>query len=284
MSDLTKGIRTIFGSKTFKTPEKKLGAFEEYGYTSPDGDPVPEEYLCRITSKRNQATVVALLQESVSLHVESQWGPALSDMISSVANKIVEAGSGGRLSAVTRATSRRMWLGTQPITITLRLKFQAIKDAVREVVEPARLLQCMALPSGPRSGDEAEGKYGWISGIQKQIPFLAPPGPNPYSITDILNNQTITKSEQFKHLEGLIGGDQIMVEIGRFLTFSNVIVKSATPVFPIAFTPEGNPVRSEVSVTFQTYEMMTVEDLNDAYTKNSAINTDSLQAFYGYEK
>lgn len=264
------GIKTVFGQNTSRTRiNKNLVGLTEYGYITPDGDPVPAEYLCRITSYQNHATVVAPLQEDVTLHVESHWGPACPELISTLAQRISNAVTGGRLSAVTRATSRRIWMGTQPIKITLRLKFQAIADAFREVVEPTRLLQCMALPRGPRSADEP-GEAGWIGGIQKTIPFLSPPGPTPFSIEGILNLRGVTENRVFQLVEGLMGGDKIMVEIGTFLTFPNVIITSATPVIPIAFTPEGNPVRSEVSVTFETYEMMTVEDLNDAYKKTSA--------------
>jgi len=258
--------------ETFRT---KVGAggvgttkLTEYGYT-PDGSPVPDEYLCRVTSIRNQATVVAPLQDSVTLRVESYWGPAVPTSVSELANKVFQFASQGRMSAITRATTRRIWMGTRPVVLTLRLMFQAVEDAFREVVEPTRLLQCMALPRGPRSADEP-GEEGWVGGAQKVVPFLAPPGPTPFSLEGVLNLRGVNESRLLQYVEGLKGGDKIMVEIGRFLTFPNVIITSVSPTIPIAFTPEGNPVRSEVSVTFETYEMMTVEDLNDAFKKTTA--------------
>ncbi len=260
-------IRAVFGSRTFSQEDsQKAGAFSEFGYV-PDGDPVPEEYLCRISSYQHRATVVAPLQESITLHVESFWAPAIPTGIFDLANKVFQFTTGGRMSAITKATSRRIWQGSRPIVITLKLTFHAIEDAVKEVVMPTKLLQSIALPRGPLSQQQSKGL---TEDFQNIVPFLAPPGPTPYTTSGILSLRSVNESRAAKFIEKESnGGDKIMVEIGRFLTFSNVVVISSTPVIPIAFTKDGDPVHSEVSVTFETYEMMTVDDLNNAYRKTT---------------
>jgi hypothetical protein len=76
-------------------------------------------------------------------------------------------------------------------------------------------------------------------------------------------------------VEGLKGGDKIMVELGRFVTFFNVIVREVSATVPIKFDPLGNPVSATVNMVFETYEMMTVEGLSDAYRKTAASTNDT---------
>ena len=108
MSDLTKSIRAVFGSNTTKTTLHRASPFKELGYVNPDGDRVPDEYLVRISSRRHNTTVIAPLQEDTTLHVESFWGPVIPKGLLEALDKITQTASGGRVSIVTKATSRRM--------------------------------------------------------------------------------------------------------------------------------------------------------------------------------
>lgn len=266
MSDLMKRIRAVFGSNTSKTAFNKAFPFRELGYVNPDGDRVPDEYLVRISSRRHNTTVVAPLQENISMHTESFWGPAVPKGLLEAMDKLLQGASGGRASLITKATTRRMWYGSSPIRMQLHLVFQAYEDPVREVVEPTRILQSMALPA---LSLQTETETIW-RGIEKEFPILAPPGPTPYNPEGLLREGGKINSKIGERLQKFAGGDEILVEIGQFLTFSSVVVTSVTPTIPAMFNPNGNPVRSEVSITFETYEMMTVEDLSKVYNKTNA--------------
>jgi hypothetical protein len=110
-----------------------------------------------------------------------------------------------------------------------------------------------------------------------KLPFLGPPGPTPFTTEGVLNLQRASSElgDTTGIVEGLKGGDKIMVELGRFLTFYNVIVREVTATVPIKFDQHGSPVSATVLVIFETYEMMTVEGLSDAYQKTIASPNDT---------
>lgn len=255
---------TSFGSsqKVEKFTRTSSGMME-YGY-SPDGRPVPDEFLIRVSSIRNQATIVAPMQESIGFEVVSQWGPACPKSLFGLWNNVVQALSIGEMSFVTKAMSRRIWIGSSPIRIGLKLRFESVEDPVREVVEPVRILQCMALPSEAQKGEKAGDFWG---GVQQVVPFLAPPGPTPFTPEGLLNLKVL--NPLVTYLEESKSGDKIMVEVGKFLTFPNVILHKVSCSVPAAFTTEGDPIRAEVAIAFETYEMMTSQDLSNAFSKSS---------------
>ena len=261
-------------TRTQRTPKRLSIDFNEYGYVMPDGDRIPEEYLVRITSYKNNCTVIAPIQEDITLKVESRWEPFIPTSILASANLIVQATTAGARSVITRATTRRMWMGTSPMSLSLRLKFEAIADPFTEVVEQCRLLQAMACPSEPAS---AQGDFGGVYDSLKRgqfkeaaskLPGVHPPGPTPFSLAGVLTGQksydTMSKADVE---ESAKGGDFIMIELGRFLTFWNVIISTNNVTFKSKFDPNGDPISSEVEVLFETYEMPTVESLKKSYTK-----------------
>jgi len=246
----------------------------EYGYVVADGKKLPPEYLVRITSYRNQCRIIGILQEEVKTRVESRWEPLVPTSLLATGNILLQAVTRGKRALVTKATSRRVWMGSTPITISLNLKFQAVKNSFREVVEPCRLLQSIALPSEPGEATDWEGlktsETEKITEAASKLPALKPPGPTPFTLEGILNaassNNELTPS---KIKEGLKGGDYIVVEFGRFLTFRNVIVREVAVAHHIKPDPDGNPVSANVNLVFETYEMMTTESLKNAYDKDS---------------
>lgn len=251
---------------------KKFG-FYKIGYIYADGLPkVPDEYLVKITSIRNRCTVIAPLQEAISLRVESRWEPFIPADLLSRANIIVQAGTGlfgERRSLVTRATSRRIWQGSTPVTMSLRLKFEAIKDAYREVVLPGRMLQSMALPSDPSAKYAAGQDIGKLEALISLA--LKPPGPNPFSLDDVLSgNKSFSAMNESEVRDSTKSGDFIMIEIGRFLTFFNVIIRESEVSYKTKFAEGGDPIEAEANVIFETYEMMTMESLKDSYDKYTA--------------
>jgi hypothetical protein len=264
------------GSESFAKRGTGSG-FISVGYINPDGRQIPEEYLIKITSIRNKCTIIAPIQEQLEMLVESKWEPFVPSSLLKEGNILLQALTGSKRSLITKASSRRIWVGSSPMTISINMKFNAVVDPFSEVAEPCRLLQSIALPSDPSGGEGLDvasslsGVEDWdISKVWKSIsngPLLLPPGPSPFTLDGILNlrsmagsNKTIDDIE--KHLNG---GDIIVVEIGRFLMFYNVIVQSAKPTVQPMFDPDGFPVSASVSMVFETYEMMTTEELSKSY-------------------
>jgi len=259
------------------------GTFREYGYVFPDGDPIPPEYLVKITSYRNNCTIIAPVQEDIKLAVESYWEPTIPTSILRAANTAIQLDQGGKRSAITSATTRRLWQGTSPMTITVPLKFECTKDPYIEVLEPCRLLQTIALPSDPVSDRKpvspadlgkafATFSFGEVAEelkkIVSQFPLLRPPGPSPFVAEGLLNGQTnYTQTSQSMVRKQSRHGDFIMVEFGTFLTFWNVIVKSGGVSFKTKFGSDGYPVSADAEIVFETYEMPTKESLEYSYTK-----------------
>jgi len=266
---------TTFFSVGRETPGKGFNLVE-YGYQA-DGEGVPPEYLVRISSLRNRCTVVGVLQEDIQTRVESVWEPFINASMLTTGNMLIQALTGSQSSMISKATSRRLWQGSTPMVISLKLKFEAVNNTFTEVVEPCRLLQCMALPSEPANfrGVSLQavwdtGKDLFTGGLTKalsNIPFLIPPGPTPFTTEGILsaNKRTMGKID----MEDSTGGDKIFIEIGRFLSFWNIIVKEVPIVHHLKFDSSGNPISAEAQVVFETYEMCTVQSLEDSYNKKN---------------
>jgi len=277
VKDNTTGADSGARSRTKRMPRRLSVGFKKYGYITPDGKPIPEEYLVRITSYKHNATVIAPLQEDINLRVESRWESFIPTSLLARANILTQAVTASERSFITQATSRRIWMGTSPMVIALRLRFEAVSDPFAEVVEPSRLLQSMAIPSDPSTNFSKLGEVGkslqagnyWD--VISKLPGLKPPGPTPFSWDNLLSGQKSYPSMSQSDVESsLRGGDFIMIEVGRFLTFWNVIVRENTVNYKGKFDPNGDPISSECEVVFETYEMPTVEGLRRSYTKVSA--------------
>ena len=258
-----------------KTAQPRNAIPVEYGYTVADGKKLPPEYLVRITSYRNWCTIIGILQEEIRTRVESRWEPFVPTSLLATGNILLQALTGGKRALVTKATSRRVWMGSTPLLLSLNLKFQAVENAFNEVIEPCRLLQSIALPSEPGSAVDWEGlkkdaKVGGLIEAASKLPALGPPGPSPFTLEGILN--TVSSHNELTPSgikEGLKGGDYIEVQLGRFLTFRNVILKEVSVAHHIKPDPQGNPISANVNLIFETYEMMTNESLKKAYNKSS---------------
>ena len=232
-------------------------ALREYGYV-PDGKRIPDAYLVRISSLRNAATITSPLQEDINLKLESHWSSLLPTGLLQQADKAAQLFTGGKVSLITKATSRRVWTGSSPLILSLKLRFEAIFDPYNEVVNPIRILSAMALPK-----ETNLQKEGLVSGAINELPFLGPPGPSPF-LTEGVLTKSGNKATTF--LDSLQGGDNIQIELGRFLTFYDVIIKSVSPTIPIKFDSFGNPVSAIVNIVFETYEMLTAESFGDSFT------------------
>ena len=252
--------------KTSAPGNAKSVKFQKVGYV-PDGVKLPSEYLVSITSYRSRTTVTGILQDDMMIGVESIWEPFIPTEQYGPADSLVQALSASKWSLVSKATSRRKWKGSTPLEISMMLKFRAVEDAFKEVVEPCRILQGLALPSEGKDAQELKT----LSDARKAIPFLAPPGPSPFTTEDLLNRASgrIQDIKQDQILQGLRGGDLIVLKFGRFLTLFNVILKSAKANYAPRFDNRGNPIAADITLVFESYEVMTSESLASAYTKNT---------------
>jgi hypothetical protein len=260
----------------------------QYGYR-PDGQPLPLEYLSRVTSIRNRATVISPLQEDILLRVDSRWEPLVPMSLLLAGQAIVQALTKGRRSLISRATSRRIWTGTSPMVLSLKMRFEAVENAANEVREPVRILQSIALPSEPWASGQKMSESNKDQSILDSVrgythlPMLSPPGPTPFTLTGIINRRDPSHDlgDTTSLIEGLKGGDKIMIELGRFLTFYNVIVRNVSAIVPIKFDTNGDPISATVNVVFETYEIMTAESLQHTYKKTAVSGANTSQGLGG---
>jgi hypothetical protein len=162
--------------------------------------------------------------------------------------------------------------------VSLRLKFEAVKDAYLEVVEPCRLLQTMAVPSDPATNREPINfseissnlkrfRLGKVGEAISNFPALVPPGPSPFTWNELLSGQiNYTEKNQQDFLESTHKGDFIIIELGTFLTFWNVIIREDAVSYKTKFDNRGYPISAEAEIRFETYEMPTKESLEYSYT------------------
>lgn len=255
--------------KRTELEQQTRAGMKEYGYINPDGKALPQDYLVRVTSLRNEASVISPIQEPLRMKSTSKWDAFIPT--SALGNQALQAATGRAL--LTQAMSRRIWSGSSPLILSLHLQFQAIKDSFMEVTEPVRCLQSMALPSDPSRGQGVQtkkfpavamsGGKGIVKAV-KGLPLLIPPGPTPFQLNGMLD---IGKGIDAFVAKWGGNGDLIIIEWGRLLTFNNVIIQEVSPVIYNMFDPSGNPIKATVDVVFETYEMQTVESLEKAFSK-----------------
>jgi hypothetical protein len=113
------------------------------------------------------------------------------------------------------------------------------------------------------------------SEIAGPLPFLAPPGPSPFSLegTAIYNwlekHQGNKYFRAIKHVAEHLGeGDIISVRVGDFITFPSVIVKDVNPVFNTRMDTTGKPISAVVTIVIQTYEILTRQAIQKAVFSN----------------
>jgi hypothetical protein len=273
----------MVGTSAMVGPQRSA-APTEYGYI-PDGEGVSPEYLVRITSYRGWCTVVGVLQEDIVTKVESRWEPFIPTTLLNIGNILTQAVTRGKKSIITKATSRRLWQGSTPMTLSLNLKFQAVNDPSREVVQPCMILQSIAAPSEPANATSLAEVFTAAENLDlkgvgdavSKLPFLSPPGPTPFNLEGILNLQKSHNELSPSEIkEELKGGDLIEIQIGRLMFFRNVILSSVQVAHHVKMTSQGDVISADVNLIFETYEMITVESLKEIYNKSTmSKNTNS---------
>jgi len=203
---------------------------------------VDPKYLVRISSSTvggggggyQPWTIEATLQEKIKITTTSEWSNV---SLFPEANKgyLAEAVAATGWSLANTFSSRRRWVGSSPIIIDMKLRFEAEVNAWSEVTKACAKLQGLTCPT--RGLDGLGGSF-----------FLRPPGPNPWNLN--------------------WPGEIIFINIGNgWLTFNNVIVNEVTTDFENRMSANG-PIGATVNIRLSTYELITKEGLEKAYGAN----------------
>jgi hypothetical protein len=184
----------------------------------------------------NSFTVYGYLQDKITLNASADWQGLTQSMPSGIQEALRAGNTLGQAflnrTTVTTLQTRRIWMGSSPISVTMKLKFEAFNDVEREVVLPCTLLQGLLLPRG---------------GIGNTI-GLIPPGPSPFNV----NLKGESESERNENITLDVGGG--------FLKFPSVIVKDVQVTYENRMSENG-PIGAEVVLVIETYQMLTREDL-----------------------
>jgi hypothetical protein len=231
----------------------------EYSGYGPDvTGQVPNEYIIKVRNTKNWI-IKGVMQEAFKISVGSKWDSLVPTNFGTLVNAVTQITTGRTL--LTKWMTRRMWVGTTPLNFQVTLKFNAVKDEWSEVVRPCMRLQQMAMPSLP-------GKTGSIYDL---IPLIQPPGPSPFNLGEFINptqgGSTSLPDPTLVNNVFTGAGDRIIIEIGKFIRFDNVILTKVDVAYSPRLTKMGFPINSIATISFETYEMMTLEDLETAHVR-----------------
>jgi hypothetical protein len=250
-------------SKTFSTASPIINAVKSFlpivcGVPESVLSGISDRYVLELTANLGGAilgfgvgkpefTIHAYLQDKIVLDASSEWSGVIDDIpgaagLIKTADALMQAATG--LTAVTTVSKQRKWTGSSPISMSFKLKFEAINDVYTEVLLPCMGLQSLTLPRGGLAN----------------ILGLIPPGPSPYTLIQQSKNGGIESR-----------GEQISINIGNFLGFRSVIVKSVKVTYQNRMSKAG-PIGAEVDLAIETWRMLTREELESAYKEKMSIS------------
>lgn len=280
-------IKKVMSAKF--VPDKRSGYLTRtkntgtYGYVPNPTDTTA--YLIKVTSTQ-VGSIRALMQDKFTLRTSADWQP-----FTGVGSNLAGLNEVTALAGTTvfnQFISRRIWNGTQPLSLSVPLKFIAKSNPLTEVLIPSIMLMQMALPSLPiketLSGFHNGGVSEKIVNTINQF-LLRPPGPNPLAQSFLANSLEAAVSDFNKAFDTQLAfnipeGDLITIKIGNFTEFKSVIIKDVVVDFPKKMASNGMPIESSVQLEFETFEIQTKEDMIssfDAYI-DSMVKEDTRQA------
>ncbi len=235
----------------------------EWGPTGTCGYPenrkdVNEYYIVTIHSASLNRTVRALIQTDFVTSVRSTWAEAsitrvLSAMRQEITQAVLSVGLGSQFM------TRRIWHNTTPMQLQLKLKFESVDDAKREVVLPCATLQQLALPAKLRFA----GEKNWLqTGIENVL--IVPPGPNPFYVSE--NAPYIGGGVFSRH-----PGDKITINIGNLMKFESVLVRDVEVSWGRRFNKQGKPINATATIHFESFEIFTKEDIYEGLIKHGGL-------------
>lgn len=175
--------------------------------------------------------VTTSLDQTFSISMGSHWDAPFANVMSELIGK---AGGGAAVAATAAKTfgiemknrnqTAQMWQNSDPVSFSIPFTFIAVKDPKVEVADKVRNLLKLSAPS--------------MEGI-----LLRAPGP--------------TLAGQ------VLGGRQITLHIGEFLTLENCIVKRVDAQFDSIIGEKGIPLKAKVTVDVESYyTCFTVQDVD----------------------
>jgi len=239
-------VNTIVGGASFGNlygPLNTSGGFRSFGWINGDGEALANRYKISIFIG-DKFRVIGLMQDKTSIRISSTWESPSINIDSNVELGVQALGSflNRPISLNTQVMSRRVWRGNSPVEMTLELNFEGLSDSVTEVMMPCALLCKLISPGADNDATVADKSV--------RLPFLSPPGPSPFNPN---------------------GGENVTIWIGSYLKFVNVIVKDINTEFDSRIGVDGNPVGAKATVTFQTYEILTKESIDNVFAVNQPI-------------
>jgi hypothetical protein len=230
----------------FVSPAPTGSSIPIVGY---QGTSVAEEYIITVLSAlsapggQSPIVVRAIMQDEVRMTTGSKWESFLGVITGNPIGNLAEltAQAFFNTSLQNAALSRRIWRGTDPLSLTLNLRFEEEYSSTVEVMQACEALQAMCLPGSSSSTG---------------LGLLIPPGPSPF----VLDATTAGKAS-----------DLIAVYVGRALSFTNVIIKQVDVSYQTRMGTDGFFKAAKVAVTFETYEIVTKNRLRSASPNDGGI-------------
>lgn len=155
------------------------------------------------------------------------------------AEQIVRATTG--LTSVMKYLSGSVWSSGSSMQISIPFVVVAHDNAYLEVTEKIKKLTQLAAPSTSPVGT------------------LIAPGPH-------LANFEQIKSGDFSG-GARLGGDEIILRIGRFMRFTPCVINSVHTTFDTQFDQMGNPIAATINVAFEAFWTTTKEDLEEFFKR-----------------
>jgi hypothetical protein len=172
---------------------------------------------------------IARLQEKIEMRISSEWQSFLPTITNPLMRSLIQTAFPGGGTLDYAMATQRVWTGTKPLSVRLKMIFAEDVSAKEEVMDMCRNLQMLASP----------GTRGLV---------LRAPGPSPYGK---VKDTDIT----------LGGGGDIEIKVGTFLNFSSVIIDDLSVSYHARMSVTGIPIMAEVDMLFSTYQVITKEQI-----------------------
>jgi hypothetical protein len=225
---------------------------------------VPDIYLATLDVKRDGADYLHLttpLPETFSLTISSTFDRPLDQPLSDIKKGPLSKFSSMEKAAATMITgqttkhkllSGAVWVGGCYMQVQLDFVLHAYNSTRTDVMD--KVIQLMALASPSENGPGG---------------LLRPPGPTVANLDALFTgnplNASIDSAVNIASNALQMGGDEIVLRLGKFFTMTPCIINSVTPTMDTILDSEGIPMSATVSVNFESYFTTTQEDLIKAF-------------------
>lgn len=241
--------------------------------------------------------VEAPMPESFMFDTQSAYAPMLPQGLTGGNVATALAAFGIRLAVP--ALTAQLWQGSSEIMLQLAMEFHTESDPVADVQTPIMNLNRLTLPSISPSSDmlqspgpviafdqlsniasNAKTELGNIAASALGTKGALIPRPTLMSDSSLGAHQGATTTQKSNTQNPNLGSsqywktqieNQISIRIGNYLYFDSVVITNVQQTFMSNIDAiTGLPHHATVNVTFKPLFMLTVEDLVQVFTSNSA--------------